>query len=1130
MPPENLTFDSPIGMHADHVVKTILNKPYKNSTPRLIHGGQHATRAVCYIERLIECIKIIHPDFTLDDKHLKLLQIAALFHDAGREGEETDTWEKQSAEKCCNYLYDVLKRTEEDTKAKEDANFAKGLILYKDEKLPEPLRLEELTLEQKCRFLLHDADCLDIIRARLVFDRRYLHLHRLFKQEQNSRGIDKKAVEDEMDAETLQKIRELWAPFCRLVNVAGEVIYEEGDRYRALDLAVKNKFERATSCYQATKEHIDKVFLEHSTPSVEHPSFLAFGNDVNQAVFIRGIYDTKESQVNLEIRKMLRDGRTLNGKYSAWKHGNPARSVTMVYVKTEGQKTPLNQFPLEIPFAPAGFIFCVPLSDAAESPSLFREIQDLDFGSGHGKKRDYREVATISNQTTARKLFGLQARAMIAHDKSFAGEDNSYHLNEEILDIRASANENSGMQVVGVFYSPVNIRHEKCEEPSTYWLARSRLEGFYLQKQYEKHTGQKLPCYWYSPYRGLSPTKAAELSANEIQEHLRVIIRYHIELYFANWRKCIHANKEVSDVFDILKTILGNWFAPYCNEEWSSAIEALVPTIYTYLKNEIIKLYSSTYYDLVKLSLILNLKYRILAQFEQSRNDVDLQQFEDKVVTDLKQSFTNDDNTRSDVITGLAYLGTVIDSNPKIMQTLTACLTTYIDSLLSSEKEPIDHYKFFELQVLSYTIEKNIPNFPDICRLKNFCSSLQVETTDHKGEILIEHIVNFFRANIFKHDVMLELLNLATNFWRIEQRTYAGHFGEEDISQIFDRLSFAEQCDFLWASSKVELGYLYSILVSHVCDKNKFLPNEEETSEQALRKIIYLHCRHILYVKSRDMTIDKAADSMDIRNLLLSIRERFAACIPQHFMGAMCKHASWLFTYPWNRHLAHIDQKSVKEARNILSKIDSLLSFEAKLSDIRILKLIKYFSKILFVSYSYCGTSSDLFMTTDCARAIWFAANLLAQYYDRQLLASLDQPVVSVVRSHDFYAADLAYKLVDEYHPSNAEVSYNMKIQDAIREIPEKSRLDVVNMLLNDRFISATVKSALLKAVRGIKEGSCNEVLLGYNQASPEQQEYFTKNIRKFGQLACKIGFFSKTTAPYVALEQQQAVRKHLKI
>ncbi|MGB1272461.1 MAG: hypothetical protein ACPG5T_10330, partial [Endozoicomonas sp.] len=134
--------------------------------PREYHGVCHSNRTVLWTLVLLDLLKQQgHEDaLTFTSGQLDALIKAALLHDAGREGEGGDLpeWELESGNLCQQHLlaigHDMLQ-----------ANDARGAIIEKNTR-----RRADKTLFDR---LLHDADCLEVMRVRGEFELSYLDLY-----------------------------------------------------------------------------------------------------------------------------------------------------------------------------------------------------------------------------------------------------------------------------------------------------------------------------------------------------------------------------------------------------------------------------------------------------------------------------------------------------------------------------------------------------------------------------------------------------------------------------------------------------------------------------------------------------------------------------------------------------------------------------------------------------------------------------------------------------------------------------------------------------------------------------------------------------------------------------------------
>lgn len=121
------------------------------------HGRMHAGRAVIFSEVMARYFK--KKDFPVD---IDLVRRATGLHDAGRECNGTDYWEKQSAELLSRHL------TEKGVSEKEA--FEQSRIIIKDAANVNPI---------EC-IIFQSADCLDIMRLLGRRDFRSDDLHFLF--------------------------------------------------------------------------------------------------------------------------------------------------------------------------------------------------------------------------------------------------------------------------------------------------------------------------------------------------------------------------------------------------------------------------------------------------------------------------------------------------------------------------------------------------------------------------------------------------------------------------------------------------------------------------------------------------------------------------------------------------------------------------------------------------------------------------------------------------------------------------------------------------------------------------------------------------------------------------------------
>lgn len=168
------------------------------------HGLRHAIRVALFIRMLYTLLKSDQLVSNWSETALLRLQICAMLHDTGRENDGADIWDEHSAILCYRYF-------KENGYTEDTCIYFAEIILNKDYHLeakqlkkvntsdPEQIQASndfnriKLIDENHCYIetttssaprnlkqyeaiqLLHDADCIDIIRARAIFNASYLH-------------------------------------------------------------------------------------------------------------------------------------------------------------------------------------------------------------------------------------------------------------------------------------------------------------------------------------------------------------------------------------------------------------------------------------------------------------------------------------------------------------------------------------------------------------------------------------------------------------------------------------------------------------------------------------------------------------------------------------------------------------------------------------------------------------------------------------------------------------------------------------------------------------------------------------------------------------------------------------------
>lgn len=238
----DIQINSTIEDHVRAAYELIYRHPYKGTTrsesqPREFHGIAHVSRVAFYITvfyGLYKSCELVETKLT--DEEIKLVQIAGIFHDSAREGDGVDLWDRDSAELLYYYLTTVLSINPD-----KAAPFCEAIANKDYKPLNGYYRLVinnetcviKWVLDSKYNLaptiyqrLLHDADCLDIIRARPKFDPTYLHFYQLSAK--NNPDGRRRMV--------------------KLMQEARSLIALQGDTYGNTDDTLKEAFDQP-NCY-----------------------------------------------------------------------------------------------------------------------------------------------------------------------------------------------------------------------------------------------------------------------------------------------------------------------------------------------------------------------------------------------------------------------------------------------------------------------------------------------------------------------------------------------------------------------------------------------------------------------------------------------------------------------------------------------------------------------------------------------------------------------------------------------------------------------------------------------------------------------------------------------------------------
>ena len=516
-----VTLNDPVEKHAQWAFNHIYSKPYSTTSltscsmvqyggdegimakpqtiARVIHGIMHVSRVAYYIPVIANFYRKYHdPDaLRCTDENLKLLQIAALFHDAAREDENVDRWDLQSAWILYHYLTNVLYLDKEkailyaEAIANKDLD-EKGYWALEEQPSGE-VWVQKPSLYKKNLFqkLIHDADCLDIIRARDHFDAEYLDLYRDIVQ-----PLRDKTALNEM-ATLITEVRSLIDKqgdshfYC---NLAVKALYEHEACYLAIESDIKLSQHKMLLYLYASgrllaSESFSKLACVDSTPFDPSAGLTTKNMQAlvrEGAVLARGIPTPSaarkkqsktgdfETLAHVELRKIARRKGvpTQSSKSDRMeKEGNPNRSMSMLGYGA-------------VVFANAGFLMIRP--DVKKITRVSCHDNDTSFG----KKHHLRKLQTLTIEEASEQLAQLQEKLKKGgssrryQHEAWRHVEILYHI-DEYQAIYFTKDPSLGNMNA---YGDSRIAHPNAP----------LLEAIYLQKEYQQLLGKTLPIFEYS--------------------------------------------------------------------------------------------------------------------------------------------------------------------------------------------------------------------------------------------------------------------------------------------------------------------------------------------------------------------------------------------------------------------------------------------------------------------------------------------------------------------------------------------------------------------------------------------------------------------------------------------------------
>lgn len=512
---------SDIADHAALAFELIYKNPYPDGKrisgiARYAHGIQHVSRVAAYIPVLANLYRR-HGDeeaLALTPEDLKLLQIAALFHDSAREDEGEDLWDDQSAILLYHYLTDVLKVNTEkaillaEAVANKDANNA-----FNPDSNSKPKQYYRLNREENGKLtwvlspkpgknifqkIIHDADSLDIHRARDHFDARYLDFYQDIAKEKPKAFYE----------------------MAQLITETRSLIELQGDGRKTSDPSIKKQFENKNAYIETSKMLYQTHY--YVLPSLYAGNSLLSGDDLQKALFENLHYDKSKPLTEENMLAAIREGRVFargvnvpSGLIKKDKRENEPRvrkevrkTLRKIGVPTRTQKP--NRFEKDgnpdrsvsllgwggTTFCNVGFFTL----DIEEKDIIAISTGDIDVGLGKKNSKEYKEkIEKIGVKDAKKELNDLRQQLKMGghshrHGKTFFSEGTLSNHNEIICKIR---------QADAIYITQdTTLIGSKLPQDKNFdgKVPRSSLllQAIYIQNEYEIASGKRLPIFEYS--------------------------------------------------------------------------------------------------------------------------------------------------------------------------------------------------------------------------------------------------------------------------------------------------------------------------------------------------------------------------------------------------------------------------------------------------------------------------------------------------------------------------------------------------------------------------------------------------------------------------------------------------------
>lgn len=476
-----ITLNSPINEH----LNTISNLYSKLDIHGVFHVGRTAVLAPILVNlrhyfKDKEVKKITKED-------LKLIQIGLLFHDSGREGEEKDLWDLDSATNYYYYLTITLGIKKDRTKKFAEALANKDYktkhnnnVYYKLKIKNNKVKWTYTKSNQRKNIIskiIHDCDCLEIARARDRFDGTYLDFYQDIVKK-NSLALSIMGLLIAEEKELLKKHGDTrW-----LINYYPQ-------KRNKIKTQIKSNYKDWQNLYLKIKKDIAE---SHFLKTLYNSGKLLSHQKLDLNTLLKKINSSNDQKTN-ELNQDLFDGKLIfrgvaeptnikRGKPHALieiekilrKQGNPVASVCLMWFGGH-------------PFSNVNFII------RKENLKGIQKIYETDNDTTCGKKCHFKFEPSVDIKSKKKKL--LEKLKLGGTKEKYKGRVFMPH-NECILTIK-----HSDIKAIcfANIYNFANFNWNNYNHDSI-----TKLHAILLQQTWKNLTKKELPIYEFS-YNGFKP-------------------------------------------------------------------------------------------------------------------------------------------------------------------------------------------------------------------------------------------------------------------------------------------------------------------------------------------------------------------------------------------------------------------------------------------------------------------------------------------------------------------------------------------------------------------------------------------------------------------------------------------------